>query len=121
MRLETLLELDLRKMRNSDAALEVLRQTWRGQDCPTEGKKLARTLGLAMDKCERRGLDWPKGFLMRKGQLERGEFQPRSEMRSLSNADSIVFTAPTHPKIPQEWIQQAIAEEVRRIKNKTKA
>ena len=118
MRLETLLELDVRKMRNSGEALEILKDTWRKQNYSTEDGKLARTLGLAMDECERRGLDWPKIFLKRKGQLERGEFHVRPEIRSVPNPASIVFTAPSHPKIPQEWIQQATAEETRRLTGK---
>ena len=45
MKLENLLDLDLRKLRNYDEALEILLRTWQEQSCPIEEGKLARILG----------------------------------------------------------------------------
>jgi len=99
-------------MTNHDEAMEILQTTWVEQNRPTAADELIRTLGVTMDRCQRRGIIWPRIFLKRKGELQRGEFNPRTEIRTLPNPDSVRFTAPSHPKIPQEWIDQAIAQSV---------
>jgi hypothetical protein len=106
--IETLLDLNPGLLANADeAALWVLQTTWEQQNRPEEAQKLVRVLKLTMDSCQRQGIVYPRIFLRRKGELIRGEFKPKTEIRSLPN---VKFTATGHPAIPDEWIKQAIIQ-----------
>lgn len=110
MNIETLLDLDAKMTGNAPEALEVLQKTWEAQDKPKDPEKLIRVLSRTMDRCQREGILYPRIFLKRKGQLQRREFKPKEEMRSMAAPDAITYKAGSHPKIPAEWIRQAEQE-----------
>ncbi len=58
-------------------ALELLAEIWERQGHPRERLKLIAVLRRTLDRCERLGYGYPKIFLLRKGELTRGEWQPR--------------------------------------------
>ncbi len=113
MTIEMLLDLRIDMMGEAEAALVVLREAWEERKRPTERQGLIEVLRMTLDRCKRRSVTYPRGFLMRKGQLQRGEFQPRQEIRSLVDPAAVQYTAEGHQKIPQEWIRQAVEVSVR--------
>src|SRR6516165_7473511 len=113
MTVQTLLELKVDMMGDSGEALGVLEQTWDEQNRPTEQPGLIRVLKLTLDRCNRRGIFYPRIFLRRKGELRRGEFRPQTESQSLIDPGAVIFTAAAHLKIPAEWIRQGVEDIVK--------
>jgi hypothetical protein len=103
MEIELLLDLDIRKLSETEEALEILQQQWRLANEPTNGDGLVRILKRTMDACQQKGIRYPRVFLLRKGQRLRKKFKPRM----YSSSERVKFTAPSHPNVPQEWIAAA--------------
>jgi hypothetical protein len=112
MTVETILHLKPALLTCYDDAVAILQQAWEERNRTTESIALVTVLSAAMDRCNRQGVTYPRVFLLRKGQLQRGEFQPRREIRTLPDPGKVTFTAPSHPKIPDEWIERAVKESV---------
>jgi hypothetical protein len=104
MNIENLLELNLDLIRDEDhSAMEVLRTVWARSGCPTEAEQLILVLRATLDQCSRAGYSYPRIFLLRKGQLTRGEWKPRKAVP----ITEVKWKVPSHPAIPDEWIRQA--------------
>jgi hypothetical protein len=108
MTIERLLELRTSMMGDAHEAVAVLQKSWEEQDKPAETEGLIRVLKMTLDRCVRSEVVYPRIFLRRLGELRRGEFQPQKELKSVIDPASMKFTVPTHPKIPAEWIEQAL-------------
>lgn len=113
MTIEMLLGLKLDMMRDTNEALAVLEEAWKGENQPTESQGVIRVLKITLDRCNLRGIVYPRIFLRRKGELQRGEFQPRGEVSSVVDPASVKFTASSHPKIPTDWMRQAVEESLK--------
>jgi hypothetical protein len=106
MNIEDLLEVKIKYVAdNEQRALEVLAQIWKRQGRPTETLKLIAILRRTLDVCERNGYSYPKIFLLRKGELTRGEWQPRQAEPDLTSDAHV--NVREHPTIPKEWIEQS--------------
>lgn len=105
MTIEDLLEIELKYIAdNEHRALDMLARIWEKQGRPTERLKLIAVLRRTLDRCERLGYTYPKIFLLRKGELTRGEWQPR---QSEPDAPDVAVNVKVHehPAIPKEWIE----------------
>jgi hypothetical protein len=76
MNIEIILKLDLGKLSDYADALDSLRTAWLELHGPTDKAGLLKVLKRAMDSCNQKNIQYPRVFLLRKGQLARGEFQP---------------------------------------------
>ena len=95
----------------SQAALEVLEHCWETAGRPEDEKELLPVLKRVLDCCVRQGVTYPRIFLKRKGELTRGEFKLRKELTtSFTDPAAVRFTAGSHPKIPQAWIENGIEQ-----------
>ena len=107
MNIEDLLEIEPKYIAdNEQFALEILAQVWKRQGCPTERLQLIAVLRRTLDVCERRGHNYPKILLLRKGELTRGEWQPRQSDPGIP-ASGASANVREHPAIPKEWIEQS--------------
>jgi hypothetical protein len=105
MNIEGLLKIELKYVAdNEQRALELLGQIWERQGRPTERLKLIAVLRRTLDVCERNGYSYPKILLLRKGELTRGEWQPR---HSDPPAPAASASVREHSAIPKEWIEQS--------------
>jgi len=59
-----------------EAALLVLEECWRSERCPTAPPELLKVLKNTLDRCTAKGITYPRAFLLRKGQLARGDWKP---------------------------------------------
>jgi hypothetical protein len=92
MNIETVLNLKVDMIYGRDvAALEILAEAWETQGRPTEAQKLIAVLKTTLDRCELRGISYPRILLKRKGELTRGEFQPRT--------DAVIVGVSTIPEV----------------------
>jgi len=112
MEIEILLDLDLKRLTLYDEALAILENEYKLAGAPKDTAGLTAILARTLDRCDRCGIRWPRIFLARKGQLIRGEFRPRDPS---ATSAGLKFTTPTHPKIPQEWIDAAVEEERKKL------
>jgi hypothetical protein len=112
--IELLLDLDKKFLSENNEAMEILRREFYLENEPSGANGLVRVLKLAMDTCTRLGIRYPRVFLLRKGQLSRGEFQPR--VLAISAASTARYFVASHPKVPREWTENA-AEEFNRTLN----
>ncbi len=107
MTIEDLLEIEPKYVADSEQrALELLAEIWERQGHPRERLKLIAVLRRTLDRCERLGYSYPKIFLLRKGELTRGEWQPRQPDPDAPSSDANVKVQ-EHPAIPREWIEQS--------------
>src|SRR5215470_10196732 len=60
-------------------ALTILERVWEEFGRTMDSKQLERVIGGAMDECGAMGTRYPAVFLLRKGQLHRGQFRPQSQ------------------------------------------
>lgn len=115
--IKTLLEIDLDALSDNDAdALAVLERMWANHGCPLESQALIHVLGKTLDYVKSHGIHYPRILLKRKGQLTRREFEPR--IISATTLQRVKFIAPSHPKIPKEWIERAVEEEMNRLQSR---
>jgi hypothetical protein len=106
MKIEEVLKIRMEMVADEHSpALVILTNTWQEEGQPVEAKRLITVLKRTLDRCKARGITYPRILLKRKGELTRGEFQPAT-----SSMAPVKLTAPSHPKIPQEWIDGATAE-----------
>jgi hypothetical protein len=76
MTIELILELDLHKLTDYAGAVDTLRTAWIELHRPTDKAGLLKVLKKTMDSCNKKNIHYPRVFLLRKGQLTRGEFKP---------------------------------------------
>lgn len=110
MTIELILDLKPALLTCYDDAFAIFLEVWKEQKQPTEAPALVTVLAKTMDRCNKKGIIYPRVFLLRKGQLLRGEFKPRQEMRSMVDPAKIRFASVSHPAIPQEWIDNSTLE-----------
>ncbi len=90
MQAKALLGLEERLMNGANpAAMELLESCWETAGRPEEAEKLLVVLKRVLDCCVREGIVYPRIFLRRKGELARGEFKPRTELRSIPDLPAV--------------------------------
>jgi|SRR5215470_3817591 len=86
-------------------ALDYCERRWKEEGCPTERWQVINFLEKMLHELKDHG-GYPKVLLLRKKEIQRGAYtipQPGEEKPGAG----VRFTAPSHPKIPQEWIERA--------------
>ena len=112
---ETVLKLKMEMLDDYTAALGILADAWEVEGRPTDPKKLIPVLKRTLDTCKLKSITYPRIFLRRKGELTRGEFQPGT---LFIPGAPISFTTETHPKVPQDWMRQAVEEDKRQFEER---
>jgi hypothetical protein len=98
----SVLNIDLQLLAEGDGpALVILETEWEAEGRSTQPEKLIRVLKKTIDCCKSRGIVYPRIFLRRKGELTRREFKPSTGFSDRP----LRLAAPTHSKIPEEWIR----------------
>ena len=102
--IESVLNIDLQLLGEGNGpALVILEAEWEAEGRSTQPEKLIRALKKTIDRCKSRGITYPRIFLRRKGELTRREFKPSTGFSDRP----LGFVAPTHSKIPADWIRAA--------------
>src|SRR5215469_18870555 len=89
-------------------ALDYCEKRYKEAGEPTERWQLINFLEQMLHELRDRG-GYPKVLLLRKKELQRQTYTIPQQPRELQPA-IMKYTAPSHPKIPQEWIEQAVAQ-----------
>jgi hypothetical protein len=113
MTLTELLQLKDKYLKYDDLrAIAYCEKRWQEETFPTERWQLINFLEKMLQELKENVGAYPKVILLRKKEIQRGTYVIPQHSEKELHPSAVVFTSPAHPKIPKEWIDQAIRQSV---------